>query len=53
MIVRETIDGRPCTVGYFTKDLKPSDPESAEIIKVHFDDGETMWAYPVESEEEK
>jgi len=50
MIRRETINGRVATVGYFTKDLKPTDPETAEIIKIHFDDGETMFAYPADAE---
>lgn len=53
MIRRETIDGRNATVAFFTKDLKPADPETAEIIKVHFDDGQTMWAYPADAESDK
>ena len=46
MTTRETINGRSATVHYFTMDLKPANPENAQIIKVHFDDGETMFAYP-------
>lgn len=53
MIVRETVEGRPATVHYLTSDLKPSDPDNAQLIKVNFDDGQTMWAYPSQSEEDK
>lgn len=46
MVKRELINGRLATVNYLTLDLEPANPQDAEIIKVLFDDGETMFAYP-------
>jgi predicted SnoaL-like aldol condensation-catalyzing enzyme len=46
MIKRETIEGREATVAYLTKDMKPTSPEKADIVKVIFDDGDAIMAVP-------
>jgi hypothetical protein len=41
MIERQTIDGRPVTVGYLDQGFSPTDKDTAEIVKLSYDDGET------------
>jgi hypothetical protein len=53
MIKRATIDGREATVAYLTKDRQPVDEAEAEMIHVSFDDGESLWAFPIKDEPAK
>jgi hypothetical protein len=45
MIIRSEIDGRPCAVQFLTRDYQPTSEVEAEMVRVIFDDGETMLAY--------
>jgi hypothetical protein len=40
---RQTINGRKAVVQYLTGDLKPTDPDTAELAMVVFDDGEHLY----------
>jgi len=53
MIEKQTIDDRKAAVAYLTKDLEPADKDAAELIKVVFDDGETLWLTPPALKEEE
>lgn len=48
MIERQVIDGRPATVAYLTANFEPADADSAELVKVIFDDGETLMLTPAD-----
>ncbi len=39
MIEQQTIDGRPATVAYLTRDFEPATPTAFDYAKVLFDDG--------------
>ena len=43
MIERQTINGRPATVGYLDQGFSPADKDTAPLVKVSFDDGETLF----------
>jgi hypothetical protein len=43
MIQRETVEGRPATVAYLDHDFEPATPETATLVKVMYDDGETAF----------
>lgn len=43
MIEQQTINGRPATIGYLDRNFNPVDKESAAIVKLSFDDGETIF----------
>jgi hypothetical protein len=43
MIERQTIDGREATVQYLNEDLTPSNDRNAPVVRVVFDDGESLW----------
>ena len=43
MTGRQTINGREALVQYLTGDLKPTDPDTAELAMVVFDDGERLY----------
>ena len=45
-IVQTKVDGASATVTYLTKDFKLTDEESADLIKVVWDDGRMAIAYP-------
>lgn len=45
-IERTTIDGRPAMVAYLGAGFVPTTREDATMIKVLFDDGDTMWLTP-------
>ena len=40
---RQTINGRKALVQYLTGDLKPTDPDTAELAMVVSDDGEHLY----------
>lgn len=43
MIERQKIDGREATVAYLTAEFGPTEKDDAELVKVIFDDGETIF----------
>ncbi len=43
MIERQKIDGREATVAYLTTEFAPAEKDAAELVKVIFDDGETIF----------
>jgi hypothetical protein len=43
---RIRVDGRDASVAYLDNDFEPVEFENATIMKVFFDDGETLWAKP-------
>lgn len=54
MIRRETIDGREASVAYMDGHMFPvDDPRDADLIKIIFDDGETLWAMPSYEDDEE
>jgi hypothetical protein len=40
MIEHGLVDGKPATIGYFTKDFQPCEKHEADFAKVHFDHGD-------------
>lgn len=50
MIEKQTIKGRPATVAYLTENFEPAQKAEAKLIKVVFDDGETLWLTPPDKE---
>jgi len=46
MIVKQEIDGRQATVMYLTQNLKPASENEAELVRVVFEDGESLWLVP-------
>ena len=46
MIESTYIDGKPALVAYLTRDLEPADADAAELVKVLFKDGRSMWLVP-------
>lgn len=48
MIERQTIEGRPATVAYLTANFEPAEADTAELVKVIFDDGEILMLTPAE-----
>lgn len=51
MIEDAIIDGRKAKVAYLTREFEPVSPERAELIKVIFDDGGSMFLVPVADQE--
>lgn len=49
MIVRTTVDGRPAAVAYIKQDFTPCSKEQAELVRVHWDDGDTAFLVPQKS----
>lgn len=45
-IRRIRIFGKEATVAYLDKDFNPVEPDQATVMKLIFDDGDTMWAQP-------
>jgi len=53
MITQEEINGRKASVQWLNDDFEPVDnQDDATIIRVLFDDGETMWMVPDNGEED-
>jgi hypothetical protein len=46
MIERQTIHSREATVAYLTADFQPATRDTAKLVKVIFEDGETVWLAP-------
>jgi hypothetical protein len=46
MIERQTIKGREATVAYITDDFEPTTKGKATLVKVIFDDGDTLYLVP-------
>lgn len=46
MIERVELDGRTANVAYLTATFSPADKDDAELVKVIFDDGETLILVP-------
>jgi hypothetical protein len=46
MIERQTIGGRDATVAYLTSGFEPTTTDAAQLVKVIFDDGETLFLRP-------
>jgi hypothetical protein len=42
VIERQTIRGRPATVSYLTDDFEPTDMASATLVKIVYDDGQSV-----------
>lgn len=52
MIERQKIDGRDASVAYLTADLNPAEKDTAELIKVTFeDDLSSLWLTPQPSDD--
>lgn len=43
MISRQTIDGREATLSYLTDLFEPASEDTAQLIKLAFDDGQTVF----------
>ena len=43
MIERQIVNGRPATVAYLTNAFEPADADTAQCIKVLFDDGDVVF----------
>jgi hypothetical protein len=43
MIERQTIDGRDATIAYLTNKFAPATADTAQYVKVIFDDGEMLF----------
>lgn len=48
MIERDELDGRPCTIAYLTRDWHPATRADHDLIRVMFDDGDSLIAVPEE-----
>lgn len=46
MIERTFVSGRPASVAYIKQDFTPCSKEEAELIRVHWDDGDTAFLVP-------
>jgi hypothetical protein len=44
VIARVKIGGRPASIQYLTADRKPADADNAEMIRINFDDGDSVLA---------
>lgn len=53
MIERKEVDGRMANVQYLDGELQPVDKADADIIKVVWDDGESVWLDAPGSDEEE
>jgi hypothetical protein len=51
MIERQTIDGRAATVAYLYDGFEPADKRDFDLVKIIFDDGQTVFASPDEPDE--
>ena len=43
---RVKIDGRWALVAYVDEDFNPVEPEQAKMMKILYDNGDTVWAAP-------
>jgi hypothetical protein len=54
MIKQQDVDGRSALVAYLKADMTPvDDPDDAELLRVVFDNGDTMWLIPQSQSDEK
>lgn len=51
MLERREIDGEPAWVAYLTHDFEPADRNTAELIKVMFDNGDLAFLVPKREED--
>lgn len=43
---RVKIDGRWALIAYLDEDFNPVEPEQAKMMKILYDNGDTVWAAP-------
>ncbi len=47
MIEHQILQGRNAVVAYFTNKFEPADKDSAQLVKITFEDNhQTMWLVP-------
>lgn len=48
MLEEDEINGQKVLIHYLTRDMQPASKEDATLIKIHFEDGRTMFAFPAD-----